>query len=108
MKERLDMLLVKQGYAGSREKAKAIIMSGSVYVNGVLLEEDETFDQMIDSGIAGNELTLGADEFFVLGDNRNSSEDSRSGNIGAVKKKDIIGKAWFRIGEDWETTGLIR
>lgn len=84
------------------------IQDGSVYVNGVLLEEDETFDQMIDSGIAGNELTLGADEFFVLGDNRNSSEDSRSGNIGAVKKKDIIGKAWFRIGEDWETTGLIR
>ncbi len=84
------------------------IQDGSVYVNGVLLEEDETFDQMIDSGIAGNELTLGADEFFVLGDNRNSSEDSRSGNIGAVKKKDIIGKAWFRIGDDWETTGLIR
>ena len=34
MKERLDVLLVEQGYAASREKAKAIIMSGSVFVNG--------------------------------------------------------------------------
>ena len=34
MKERLDVILVNQGYATSREKAKAIIMSGNVYVNG--------------------------------------------------------------------------
>jgi 23S rRNA (cytidine1920-2'-O)/16S rRNA (cytidine1409-2'-O)-methyltransferase len=34
MKERLDVILVNQGYAPSREKAKAIIMSGNVYVNG--------------------------------------------------------------------------
>ena len=34
MKERLDVLLVKQGHAGSREKAKAIIMSGNVFING--------------------------------------------------------------------------
>ena len=34
MKERLDVILVEQGYASSREKAKAIIMSGNVYVNG--------------------------------------------------------------------------
>ena len=34
MKERLDVILVKQGHAPSREKARAIIMSGNVYVNG--------------------------------------------------------------------------
>ena len=34
MKERLDVLLVQQGYATSREKAKAIIMAGQVYVDG--------------------------------------------------------------------------
>lgn len=34
MKERLDVILVNEGYAPSREKAKAIIMSGNVYVNG--------------------------------------------------------------------------
>ena len=34
-------------------------------------------------------------EYFVLGDNRNSSEDSRYANIGNIKKKYIKGKAWF-------------
>lgn len=83
------------------------IRDGSVYVDDILLEEDEAFDKMVDAGIAQHELTLESDEFFVLGDNRNSSEDSRSGNIGAVRKDNIIGKAWFRLGTDWETMGLI-
>lgn len=83
------------------------IQDGSVYIDGVLLEEDEALDKMIDAGIAQNELTLALDEFFVLGDNRNSSEDSRSGNIGAVKKEDIIGKAWFRLAAEWDAMGLI-
>ena len=52
---------------------------------------------MADYGIAGNEIQLGSDEYFVLGDNRNMSEDSRSGNIGAVKKDNIIGKVWFHL-----------
>lgn len=83
------------------------IQDGSVYVDGVMLEEDETVDKIMDAGIAQNELTLEPDEFFVLGDNRNSSEDSRSGNIGAVKKDTIIGKAWFRLDTEWMTMGLI-
>ena len=83
------------------------IQSGNVYVNGVLLEEDEEFDKMKDSGIAENELELAADEFFVLGDNRNSSEDSRSGNIGPVRKDTIVGKAWFKLATEWELMGLI-
>ena len=45
--------------------------------------------------------------FFVLGDNRNSSEDSRSGNIGAVRKDTIIGKAWFHMAAGDESMGLI-
>lgn len=83
------------------------IRDGSVYINGVFLEESEEFDRMIDAGIAENELTLAADEFFVLGDNRNSSEDSRSGNIGGVKKDNIIGKAWFHMPAGEEGVGLI-
>ena len=47
------------------------------------------------------------DEFFVLGDNRNSSEDSRSGNIGGIKKDNIIGKAWFHMSAEEEGMGLI-
>lgn len=83
------------------------IREGRVYINGVLLEESEELDKMIDAGIAQNELELAMDEFFVLGDNRNSSEDSRSGNIGAVNKDTIIGKAWFHMGIDEENMGLI-
>lgn len=83
------------------------IQGGRVYVDGVLLDEDETFDKMADAGIAENGLKLAVDEFFVLGDNRNSSEDSRSGNIGAVKKDNIAGKAWFKLAEEWDVMGLI-
>lgn len=83
------------------------IREGRVYIDGVLLEEPEELDKMIDAGIAQNELTLAVDEFFVLGDNRNSSEDSRSGNIGAVNKNTIIGKAWFHMGTEDESMGLI-
>lgn len=83
------------------------IKDGSVYIDGVFLEESEEFDRMIDAGIAENELTLAIDEFFVLGDNRNSSEDSRSGNIGGVKKDNIIGKAWFHMRAGEEGMGLI-
>lgn len=83
------------------------IKDGSVYIDGVFLEESEEFDRMIDAGIAENELTLAIDEFFVLGDNRNSSEDSRSGNIGGVNKDNIIGKAWFHMPAGEEGMGLV-
>ena len=83
------------------------IRDGSVYVDGVLLEEDEAFDRIADPGIAANELQMAVDEYFVLGDNRNSSEDSRSGNIGPVRKDTISGKAWLKLADDWESIGLI-
>ncbi len=84
------------------------IKDGSVYIDGVLLEEDDSFDKMAEAGIAENELLLASDEFFVLGDNRNSSEDSRSGNVGAVKRDNIIGKAWFHMAVEEEAMGLIK
>lgn len=76
---------------------KVQIIGGYVYVNGIMLDEDESLDKIADPGIAEIEITLGTDEYFVLGDNRNNSEDSRSGNIGPVKKSNIIGKAWFHL-----------
>ena len=45
--------------------------------------------------LAAGELTLGENEYFVLGDNRNNSEDSRFANVGVVKKDDIVGSVWF-------------
>ncbi len=79
-----------------------------LYVNGVLAEEDESYDKMADAGIAENEITLGIDEYFVLGDNRNNSEDSRSGNIGPIKRDDITGKAWFHMASAGSGMGFIK
>ena len=83
------------------------IISGYVYVDGELLEEDDTYDKIADPGIAENEITLGSDEYFVLGDNRNNSEDSRSGNIGPVSRDTITGKAWFHFGSEKDTMGFV-
>lgn len=73
------------------------IQSGRVFVNGELLNETVLTDSMQDAGLAEEGVKLGEDEYFVLGDNRNNSEDSRSANIGNVKKEDILGKAWFVV-----------
>ena len=83
------------------------IIGGRVYVDGDMLEESEDFDKIANPGIAENEITLGVDEYFVLGDSRNNGEDSRSGNIGAIKKENIIGQAWFRFKHDESEMGLI-
>ena len=63
--------------------------------------------KMADAGIAVNEIVLASDECFVLGDNRNNSEDSRSANIGPIKNKDIIGKAWFHMNSEVEGIGFV-
>ena len=73
------------------------IKSGRVFVNGELLNETVQTASMQDAGLAEDGVKLGADEYFVLGDNRNNSEDSRSANIGNVKKEDILGQAWFVV-----------
>ena len=86
---------------------KVLIENGNVYIDGQLLEEDDTYDKISDAGIVQTEMELGNDEYFVLGDNRNSSEDSRSGNIGPVNKDTIIGKAWFHMATEEEGIGLI-
>ena len=73
------------------------IKNGTVYVNGKAFDEETDVASIEDAGLAAEEITLGAEEYFVLGDNRNNSEDSRYANIGNIKKDYIIGKAWFRI-----------
>lgn len=86
---------------------KIQIIDGYVSINGELLKEDESYDKIADPGIAAAEILLGSDEYFVLGDNRNFSEDSRSGNIGPVSKDTIAGKAWFHLGGGEAKMGFV-
>lgn len=82
------------------------IKNGSLYVNGEVI--DAYFnDKIAEPGLAENELTLKEDEYFVIGDNCNNSEDSRSANVGNIKKAYIIGKAWFKMATRDSAMGLI-
>ena len=84
------------------------IRGGKIYIDDVLYEEDtEVFDLIEDAGIAENEITLAKGEYFVLGDNRNNSEDSRSANIGVISKENILGKAWLHMACEEDGMGLI-
>lgn len=71
------------------------IIDGFIYINGEVLVEEIKFEKIKYAGVAEDEIVLGRDEYFVLGDNRNASEDSRNAEIGNIRKKDIDSKAWF-------------
>ena len=92
------------------------IVENRIYINGDKLEEDYTTTKIDTAGIAAEKVKLGGDEYFVMGDNRlrstdsrelgtftiddiigKNSEDSRSADIGAVKRSYIYGKAWFVV-----------
>lgn len=73
------------------------IVDGYVYIDGQQLDEHYGNEVMLDPGIAEEPVTLGDDEYFVLGDNRNNSQDSRAANVGVIHGKDLLGRAWIRI-----------
>lgn len=95
---------IKRVVAGPGDTVQ--IREGRLYVNE--LQVAEVYDKMAEAGIAENPIVLGPDEYFVLGDNRNNSEDSRSANIGPVKGKDIVGEVWFRLGNDEDDMGFVK
>lgn len=73
------------------------IKDGYIYINGELLEEDYGAEVMNQSGIAADPIELGEDEYFVLGDNRNHSADSRDPSVGVLKRDQLMGRAFVRI-----------
>ena len=78
------------------------IQDGLIYVktegtDWQVLREGYGKEVMLDPGRAAEPVTLGEDEYFVLGDNRNNSADSRTELVGNIRREDIIGKAWIRI-----------
>lgn len=105
--ERFDIIIFPYQYAEKTYFIKRIIglpgervridEQGKIYINGKVLEEHYGLEQMVNPGLAAEEITLGDDEYFVLGDNRNVSEDSRYPDVGNIKRNDIIGRAWLRI-----------
>ncbi len=76
---------------------KVQVKDGYVYVDGEQLDENYGLEVMEDAGIAAEEIKLGDDEYFVLGDNRNHSSDSRDPSVGVLHRNELIGRAWVRI-----------
>lgn len=79
------------------EDTVVIDENGRVHINGKILEE--SYVSEFDLGDCDIEFpyTVPAEEFFVLGDKRANSVDSRSAAIGAVSRDEIIGEVFFRV-----------
>lgn len=73
------------------------ITDGDIYIDGEILQESYGREVIKDSGLAAEPIVLGEDEYFVLGDNRNDSTDSRDPSVGVIHRGEIIGRAWLRI-----------
>lgn len=73
------------------------IRDGQIYIDGELYDESGNFPEIVNPGLAENGVSLKSGEYFVLGDNRNNSSDSRDVSVGTIHRDDIIGKAWVRI-----------
>ena len=104
--ERYDIIVFPYQYQEKTYYIKRIIgmpgetvqiIDGMVYIDGEMLDESYGKEVMQYSGVAGDPIELGNDEYFVLGDNRNNSSDSRDPSVGNIKEDQIIGKAFIRI-----------
>ena len=72
------------------------IVDGYIYINGKQLDEHYGNEIIEEAGMAAEPVTLGEDEYFVMGDNRNNSNDAREWETHYVSRDEVLGKAWFR------------
>lgn len=103
--ERFDVVIIYPDEEKQKRWIKRIIglpgeevridMEGNIYIDGELLEENYGKEVIEDPGMAAQTIQLGEDEYWVMGDNRNHSSDSRV--IGPVPRNRILGKAFVRI-----------
>jgi signal peptidase I len=113
--ERYDIIVFPYQFAENTYYIKRVIGlpgetvqiddKGAIYINGELLPEHYGREVIAANnlGLAASLITLGKDEYFVLGDNRNNSSDSREPSVGNIRRKDIIGRAWMRM---WPLKGF--
>lgn len=94
-KENTSQLLIKRIIGMPGETVQ--IIDGKVHINGYELAETYGNELIESPGLASEPITLGEDEYFVLGDNRNNSQDSRFESVGNIHRSDLIGRAWVRI-----------
>lgn len=73
------------------------IKNGTVLIDGRELTAEAGLEKVSLAGLAENPVVLGEEEYFLLGDNRDSSEDSRFSNVGNIREDQIKGKVWFRL-----------
>ena len=70
---------------------------GNILIDGNILEESYGKEVIQNPGRAYEEIVLADDEYFLMGDNRNNSTDSRDPSVGNVRRDEIVGRAWLRI-----------
>jgi len=115
--ERYDIIVFPYKYEENTYYIKRIIgmpgetiqiIDGYVYINGELLESDIYGNEVMEyASLASSPIELGEEEYFVLGDNRNHSSDSRDPSVGVLTREDLIGRAWVRI-YPFSEMGVIR
>ncbi len=104
--ERFDIIVFPYRYSdeiyikriiGLPGETVQIDTAGNIYINGEILQEGYGKEVITYPGDATNPIELGENEYFVLGDNRNNSRDSRYSDVGLIHRDEIIGRAWLRV-----------
>lgn len=104
--KRYDVIVYKSDLSGQDEYVvkrviglpgeEIQIVDSKIYIDGAEIE-DKYYEGNFESGYAANTIKIGDNEYFVMGDNRNLSQDSRFEYVGNIKRNDILGKAWLII-----------